>query len=36
LLEEAKCDDPGLVQHLRDGGPHVRGCWAFDLLLGRS
>jgi hypothetical protein len=22
--------------HLRGSGPHVRGCWAVDLLLGKG
>ncbi len=38
------CDECGgtgriphpLLAHLRSGGVHVRGCWAIDLLLGRS
>jgi hypothetical protein len=34
-LEDAGCSDAGLLGHLR-GGVHVRGCWAVDLLLGRS
>lgn len=25
-----------LVEHLRGPGPHVRGCWAVDLCLGKS
>jgi hypothetical protein len=25
-----------LLAHLRSPGPHVRGCWALDLLLGRN
>jgi hypothetical protein len=25
-----------LLQHLRSPGPHVRGCWAVDLILGRA
>lgn len=25
-----------LLAHLRGPGPHVRGCWAVDLLLGKS
>jgi hypothetical protein len=33
-LEEAGCDNAGLLGHLRGPGPHVRGCWALDLLLG--
>jgi hypothetical protein len=31
-LEEAGCTDPVVLQHLRDGGEHVRGCWLVDLL----
>jgi hypothetical protein len=34
-LEEAGCDQSGLVRHLRGPGPHVPGCWAVDALLGR-
>ena len=33
-LEEAGCTDADLLGHLRGPGPHVRGCWAVDLLLG--
>lgn len=25
-----------LLQHLRSPGPHVRGCWALDILLGKG
>lgn len=32
-LEEAGCDDAGMLQHCRGPGPHVRGCWVIDLLL---
>ncbi len=35
-LEDAGCDQPDLLGHLRGPGPHVRGCWAVDLLLGKS
>src|SRR5205085_1066071 len=35
LLEEAGC--PAAVsEHCRGPGPHVRGCWVVDLLLGRD
>jgi hypothetical protein len=34
-LEEAGCADADLLAHLRGPGPHVRGCWAVDLLLGQ-
>jgi hypothetical protein len=35
-LEEAGCTDAELLGHLRGPGPHVRGCWALDVLLGRG
>jgi hypothetical protein len=35
-LEEAGCTDAEVLGHLRGHGPHVRGCWALDFLLGRS
>ena len=35
-LEEAGCADADLLSHLRSPGPHVRGCWAVDLILGKA
>jgi hypothetical protein len=35
-LEEAGCSDADILGHLRGPGPHVRGCWAVDLCLGKS
>jgi hypothetical protein len=35
-LEDAGCTDAELLGHLRGLGPHVRGCWALDLILGRE
>jgi hypothetical protein len=36
-LEEAGCDDPEILGHLRQQGQgHVRGCWALDLVLGKE
>jgi hypothetical protein len=35
-LEDAGCDDADILAHCRSGGPHVRGCWVVDLLLGKS
>jgi hypothetical protein len=32
-LEDAGCAEALLLEHLRGPGPHVRGCWAVDLLL---
>jgi hypothetical protein len=34
-LEEAGCTEAILLHHCRGPGPHTRGCWAVDLLLGR-
>jgi len=34
-LEEAGCAEAALLGHLRAPGPHVRGCWALDAVLGR-
>jgi hypothetical protein len=35
-LEEAGCSDPALLSHLREPGPHVRGCWVVDLILAHQ
>jgi hypothetical protein len=35
-LEEAGCDNADILAHLRGPGPHMRGCWILDLLLGKS
>jgi hypothetical protein len=36
-LEEAGCDGPEILGHLRHQGPgHARGCWALDLVLGKE
>jgi hypothetical protein len=35
-LEEAGCDATELLTHLRRPGPHARGCWALDTLLGKG
>jgi hypothetical protein len=35
-LEEASCTDAGILNHCRQPGEHVRGCWVVDLLLGKS
>ena len=35
-LEEAGCTDADMLQHCRGPGPHVRGCWVVDLLLGKE
>jgi hypothetical protein len=35
-LQEAGCCDPDILGHCRGPGPHVRGCWVVDLILGKS
>jgi hypothetical protein len=35
-VEEAGCDDPEILGHLRTPSPHTLGCWPIDLLLGKS
>jgi hypothetical protein len=35
-LEEAGCTDPDILDHLRGPGPHVRGCWPVDVVLGKT
>jgi hypothetical protein len=35
-LEEAGCSDAAILSHLRGPGPHFRGCWVVDLLLGKE
>jgi hypothetical protein len=35
-LMDAGCDDADVLDHCRGGGPHVRGCWLVDLLLGKD
>jgi hypothetical protein len=35
-LLDAGCEDEALIQHCREPGVHVRGCWAVDLILGKS
>ena len=35
-LEDAGCDNADILAHCRGDGPHVRGCWLVDLVLGKS
>jgi hypothetical protein len=35
-LEDAGCSEAAILDHLRSPGPHVRGCWAVDVLLARE
>jgi hypothetical protein len=35
-LEEAGCHDADTLGHCRQAGPHVRGCWVVDAILGKT
>ena len=35
-LQDAGCADADILGHCRSDGPHVRGCWAVDLVLGKG
>jgi len=35
-LEEAGCDNVDVLNHCRGPGPHARGCWVVDGVLGKS
>jgi hypothetical protein len=35
-LEDAGCDNADILNHCRQPGEHVRGCWVVDLVLGKS
>jgi hypothetical protein len=35
-LEEAGCNNEAILAHCRGPGPHFRGCWVLDLLLGKE
>jgi hypothetical protein len=35
-LEDAGCTNADILAHCRGPGPHVRGCWVVDLLLGKE
>lgn len=35
-LEKAGCDNPEILAHCRGPGPHVKGCWVMDALLGKK
>jgi hypothetical protein len=35
-LEEAGCTDQAILDHCRQQGEHIRGCWVLDLVLGRG
>jgi hypothetical protein len=35
-LQDAGCDNADILNHCRGPGPHVRGCWVVDLVLGKK
>ena len=35
-LQDAGCDNDDILNHCRGPGPHVRGCWVVDLVLGKE
>jgi hypothetical protein len=35
-LEDAGCDNQDILNHCRQPGDHVRGCWVVDLVLGKE
>jgi hypothetical protein len=35
-LMDAGCGDEQVLSHCRSEGPHVRGCWVVDLVLGKE
>jgi hypothetical protein len=35
-LENAGCEDAEILNHCRQPGEHVRGCWVIDSILGKE
>jgi hypothetical protein len=35
-LEDTGCDNADILNHCRQPGEHVRGCWVVDLVLGKE
>jgi hypothetical protein len=35
-LQDAGCDNEDILNHCRSPGPHARGCWVVDLVLGKE
>jgi hypothetical protein len=35
-LRDAGCDNEEIMSHCGSDGPHVRGCWVVDLILGKT
>ena len=36
VLQDADCTSDDTLNHCRGPGPHVRGCWVVDLVLGKK
>ncbi|HJZ58329.1 MAG TPA: hypothetical protein VKE74_25530 [Gemmataceae bacterium] len=36
MLRDAGADEPDILTHCRRTGPHVRGCWVVDLVVGKG
>ena len=35
-LIDAGCNSDEILDHCKSPGPHVRGCWVVDLILGKG
>jgi hypothetical protein len=35
-LQDVGCNSADILDHCRGPGPHVRGCWVVDLVLGKE
>jgi hypothetical protein len=35
-LAEPGCTNQDILSHCRGAGPHVRGCWVVDVVLGKE
>jgi hypothetical protein len=35
-IQDAGCDNEDILNHCRQPGDHVRGCWCVDLVLGKT
>ncbi|QEL14637.1 hypothetical protein [Limnoglobus roseus] len=35
-LQDAGCEDVDVLSHCRGDGPHARGCWVVDGVLGKG
>ncbi|QJX00196.1 hypothetical protein FTUN_7820 [Frigoriglobus tundricola] len=35
-LQDAGCDNDDILNHCRQPGEHVKGCWVVDLVLGKK